>query len=85
MSTFETQYRPAMASLRLFAFLRAVDAWLGAAGNGVSAWLEKRRVAAAAFDDFELMCERDLRDIGLSRADVNRVAWGASDRQREPF
>jgi uncharacterized protein YjiS (DUF1127 family) len=72
-----------MTMLRIAAFLRAVDACVRAASNGVLAWLEKRRVAAAAFHDFETMSDRDLRDIGLSRADVNRVAWGASDRDRE--
>ena len=84
MSTFETQYRPAMAMLRIVAFLRAMDACLGAAANAALAWLEKRRVAAAAFHDFETMSDRELRDIGISRADVNRVAWGASDRHSEP-
>ena len=49
------------------------------AAKGLLAWLEKRRVFAAALHDFETMSDRDLRDIGLSRADVNRVAWGASD------
>ena len=84
MSTLETQYRPAMATLRIVAFLRAMDACLGATANAALAWLEKRRVAAAAFHDFETMSDRELRDIGISRADVNRVAWGASDRQSEP-
>ena len=85
MSTYDTPYRPAMATLRIAAFLRTANACLRAAASGWSAWLEKRRVAAAAFDDFETMSDRDLRDIGLSRADVNRVAWGASDRHREPI
>ncbi len=83
MSTFETQFRPATAMFQIVAFLRAGDACLRAAANGVLAWPEKRRVAAAAFHDFETMSDRDLRDIGISRADLNRVAWGASDRHRE--
>lgn len=79
MSTFETQLRPEIAMLRIAAFLRAADGYMRDAAKGLLAWLEKRRVAAAAFHDFETMSDRDLRDIGLSRADVNRVAWGASD------
>jgi uncharacterized protein YjiS (DUF1127 family) len=31
------------------------------------------------------MGERELRDIGLTRADLRRVAWGESDRFEEPL
>ena len=37
-----------------------------------------------AMHDFDTMNERDLKDIGLTRVDVNRVAWGASDRLSPP-
>ena len=53
---------------------------LRAAANRWHAWLERRRVASAAFHDFRTMSDRDLKDIGVTRADVDRVAWGASDR-----
>jgi uncharacterized protein YjiS (DUF1127 family) len=46
----------------------------------LDAWLEKRRIAAAALYDFGTMGERELLDIGLTRVDLHRVAWGASDR-----
>ena len=84
MSTYQTQDRSAVALFRMAAIVRAADGRVRAAVNEFLAWLEKRRVAATAFHDFETMSERELRDIGLNRADVNRVAWGASDRQRDP-
>jgi uncharacterized protein YjiS (DUF1127 family) len=84
MLTHERPYHSAAALLKVDAILRAANGFVRAMADEVSAWLEKRRLAAAAFHDFESMSERDLRDIGLSRADVNRVAWGASDRNRDP-
>jgi len=51
-----------------------------AAAKWLDAWLERREVAAAALHDFGKMSDRDLKDIGLTRTDVHRVAWGASDR-----
>jgi uncharacterized protein YjiS (DUF1127 family) len=51
-----------------------------AAAKWLDAWLEKRRVAAVALRDLGTMSERELLDIGLTRVDVHRVAWGASNR-----
>jgi uncharacterized protein YjiS (DUF1127 family) len=56
-----------------------------AAAKWLHNWLEKRRIAAAAFRDFSTMGDRELHDIGLSRFDVPRVAWGASDRYHYPI
>jgi uncharacterized protein YjiS (DUF1127 family) len=75
-----TPYRSA-AALFLFADLmhaaarrvRLVARWL-------DALLGQRRVAIRALDDLGAMSERELLDIGLTRVDINRVAWGASDR-----
>jgi uncharacterized protein YjiS (DUF1127 family) len=53
-----------------------------AAAKGVIGWLQRRRAASIALAEFKLMSERELRDIGLSRADVHRMAWGGSDRKR---
>jgi len=55
-----------------------------AAANRLHAWLEKRRLANAALHDLGAMTERELLDIGITRTDVHRVAWGASDRVRNP-
>ena len=85
MSAYETQYRLPIVWFRIAAMSRAVEASVRAATKSLSAWLEKRRLAAATHHDFETMSERTLRDIGLSRSDVNRMAWGAPDRYRDPF
>ena len=77
-----TQYRSAAALFQLAALMHAGARGLGAAAKSLDAWLERRRVAAAALRDLGAMSERELRDIGLGRGDVHRVAWGASDRYR---
>lgn len=81
MFAHETSYRSAAV---LFLFATVVEAGarrLCAAAKRLDAWLERRRVAAAALHDFGTMGERELIDIGLTRVDVHRVAWGASDRE----
>jgi uncharacterized protein YjiS (DUF1127 family) len=77
---YETQYRSAAALFRVAAVVQAGARSLCAAAKWLDAWLEKRRVAAAALRDLGTMSERELLDIGLTRVDVHRVAWGASDR-----
>jgi uncharacterized protein YjiS (DUF1127 family) len=49
----------------------------------LNAWLERRRAAAAALQALDTMTDRELRDIGLTRFDVQRVAWGGSVRDAE--
>jgi hypothetical protein len=63
MSTFETQYRPAMPMLRI----RFIDRDAGALRRKM-AWLRQRWPRLRY--DFETMSDRDLRHR-LSRADVN--------------
>jgi uncharacterized protein YjiS (DUF1127 family) len=76
----ETQHRSAAALFRTAAVIQAGAGRVRAAARWLDAWLEKRRVAAAALHDLGSMSERELLDIGLTRVDVHRVAWGASDR-----
>ena len=80
MAMYETQYRAAAALFLVAAVMKAWARRVCAAAKGLDAWLEKRRVAAAALQDLGTMSERELLDIGLTRVDVHRVAWGASDR-----
>jgi uncharacterized protein YjiS (DUF1127 family) len=80
MFIHETQYRSAAALFVVAAALHTAARRVRGAAGWLHAWLEKRRVAEAAFAHFEAMSERELLDIGLSRADLHRVAWGASDR-----
>ncbi len=81
--TYDTQYRSAAALLWVAAVMLAGARSVRAAAKRLDTWLEKRRVAAAAFHDFGTMSERELLDIGLTRVDLHRVAWGASDEKRE--
>ena len=80
MFMYETRYRSAAVLFWVAAVMQAGAGRVCAAARRLDAWLERRRVAAAAQRDFATMSERELLDIGLTRADVHRVAWGASDR-----
>jgi uncharacterized protein YjiS (DUF1127 family) len=77
-STHAARHRVAAALHWVAALARASARGLSVAAGRLDAWLERRRVAAAALHDFRAMSERELLDIGLTRADVQRVAWGAS-------
>jgi uncharacterized protein YjiS (DUF1127 family) len=85
MTTYETRYFSAAALFGIAAITQAAARRVNTAAMWMDGWLEKRRAAAAALHDFANMNERELLDIGLSRADVNRVAWGASDRSHNPI
>jgi uncharacterized protein YjiS (DUF1127 family) len=85
MTTYETQYRSAAVLFLVADFMRTGARHACVAARQLHAWHERRRIAAAAFHDFATMGERELRDIGLSRADLHRVAWGEWDRFQEPF
>jgi uncharacterized protein YjiS (DUF1127 family) len=85
MSMYGTQYRSAAALFLVAAVMHAGARHLRAAAKWLHAWLDRRRVAAAAFHDLGTMGERELLDIGLTRVDVHRVAWGASDRNHDPI
>ena len=78
-----TQYRSAAALFRTAAFMQAGAIRVGSAAKWLEGWLERRRVATNALVDFSSMSDRELLDIGLSRVDVHRVAWGASDRYQD--
>jgi uncharacterized protein YjiS (DUF1127 family) len=66
------------------AMMHAAAGHMRTAARSLHAWLETRRRAAVAAREFVAMSDRTLRDIGLSRADVLRVAWGG-DRSGDPF
>ncbi len=85
MSIYKTPHRSAAALFLVAASMRAGARHVRAAAKWLHSWLEQRRIAAAAFRDFSTMGERELHDIGLSRFDVPRVAWGASDRYHYPI
>jgi GNAT superfamily N-acetyltransferase/uncharacterized protein YjiS (DUF1127 family) len=72
MIMYQTQHRSAAALFLAAAAMQAAARHVHGAAKGLHAWLEKRRVAAAALDDFAMMSERDLLDIGLTRVDVRQ-------------
>ncbi len=77
----DSSRQPAAALLyRLAANLRATARRVLASATHVDAWLANRRAAAIARRDLNSMSDRELKDIGITRVDVERVAWGASNR-----
>lgn len=75
---------PEAAVLHEFALLLSNSARkVGIAAQHLDAWLEGRRRAAAARRDLAEMSDRELRDIGLDRADIRAVASGRSPRSVE--
>jgi uncharacterized protein YjiS (DUF1127 family) len=83
MSAYHNQYYSTSVMFQMADALHAAGRRLRVAAKALQAWLETRRRAAIALDEFATMSDRALQDIGLSRADVLRVAWGG-DRGGDP-
>ena len=64
------------ASHRSAAFLYALAHNLGAAAKRLDSWLEVRRRATTTRRALSEMTDRELRDIGLTRFDIEDVATG---------
>jgi len=82
MVMHNARYRSTAVLFLLARGMQATARRLFAAARRLQTGLDRRRAAAAAFNDFGTMSERDLLDIGLTQADLNRVAWGASDQHK---
>ena len=85
ISMCQSQFRSAAALLWVAGIMQIGARRVRAVANWLDGWLERRRLAANALVDFSTMTERDLLDIGLTRTDVRRVAWGASGRYQDEF
>ena len=77
-------YRSVAALVQAASALHMISRHMHVAARQLHAWLEARRIAADARRDLGMMSERELKDIGLTRVDVERVALGASDRIHQP-
>ena len=84
-NTYDTPYRSAAALFEVADLMHVAGNWLRIVAKSLEAWLERRRLAIRAMHDFDTMSERDLKDIGLTRVDLSRVAWGASNRYHNPI
>ena len=61
---------------QLAAVLRVAAHGMHAVATRLNGWLERRRATAAALLVLNAMTDRELRDIGLTRFDVQNAAWG---------
>jgi len=58
---------------------------IGRIAARVVAWVRGWPAADAARQQLEMMSDRELLDIGMTRVDVRRTAWGESPRdERHP-
>ena len=62
---------------------------LGARGirtfaKALGAWHERRRAARVALQELNAMSDRELRDIGIARSDIEHVAAQASGSSIRP-
>jgi uncharacterized protein YjiS (DUF1127 family) len=74
MTTIVTRRRLASAPVQLDAVLKAVaQGLLAAARNFDAAWGRRSR-AAIVIRELRTMSDRELRDIGLDRSDIPRIA-----------
>ena len=83
MSTYVARNRFATPLFQLAALLHVAARGVRAMATRLNAWLERRRAADTALLVLNTMSDRELRDIGLSRFDVQRVAWGGSLRDAD--
>ena len=83
MSAYQNHYYSTAVMFQIADVMHAAAVRMRSAAKTLQVWLEKRRRAAVAFHEFERMSDRALRDIGVSRSDVLRAAWGV-DRGGDP-
>ena len=83
MSAYVARNRFATPLFQLAAVLHVAARGVRAMATRLNAWLERRRAADTALLALNTMSDRELRDIGLSRFDVQRVAWGGSVRDTD--
>jgi uncharacterized protein YjiS (DUF1127 family) len=70
----------AAALYRCAAFLHALARGLDASAGSLDTWLESRRRVTAVRLHLEAMTDHQLRDIGMTRFDIEAVARGNSPR-----
>ena len=80
MSAYVARNRFATPLFQLAAVLHVAARGVRALATRLNAWLERRRAAAASLAQLNAMTDRELRDIGLTRFDVQNTAWGVSTR-----
>jgi uncharacterized protein YjiS (DUF1127 family) len=84
MSTFAVRNsfvkRSAFATplFQLAVLLRVAAYGIHKVATRLNTWLERRRAVAAAVMALNAMTERELRDIGLTRFDVQNATCGVS-------
>jgi uncharacterized protein YjiS (DUF1127 family) len=76
MVAYETPYRSAAALFQVASALHAISRGARLAARRLHDWLEQRRIANDARRVLGMMSERELKDIGLTPGDVERVALG---------
>jgi uncharacterized protein YjiS (DUF1127 family) len=72
----QTQKSISVAALLQVSFvLSAAGRRARVLAKALDAWIARRRAAREAISALNAMSERELRDIGLGRSDIDRIAW----------
>lgn len=79
MLTYATQNQSAALLFQLAAAMHAGALRVWGAAKRLDRWLERRRAAATDLHDLHAMSEHELLDIGLTRVDIPRMDWRASN------
>jgi uncharacterized protein YjiS (DUF1127 family) len=74
MTSHTIRHIEAAALYRCAALLHALARGLGASAGSLDTWLESRRRVTAVRLHLEAMTDHRLRDIGLTRFDIQTVA-----------
>ena len=80
MPTYATGTLSGTALPWIDTILVAADRRMRKTAQRLFAWIEKRRATEAAWLILNAMSERELRDIGLTRSDVQHMTWNATTR-----
>ena len=79
-NSFAKQNALAVPLFHLAAILRMASHQVHGIATLLNVWLERRRTAAVASKMLSALSDRELRDIGVTRFDVQRAQWGDSIR-----
>jgi uncharacterized protein YjiS (DUF1127 family) len=82
MTSHAIRHIETAALSRCAAFLQTLAQRLRAAAGDLDTWLESRRRANATRLVLNASTDRELRDIGLTRSDIEAIATGNPSRMR---
>jgi uncharacterized protein YjiS (DUF1127 family) len=75
MATYSQRSISVAALLQISFVLSAAGRRARVLAKTLDTWITRRRAAQEALAALSAMSDRELRDIGLARSDIERIAW----------